>query len=256
MVLSDINQRYLLATTPIYWLLSPDDYQLFITDTLPVKKEEFRDALKWRARSLLSYPVEEAMLDYFTLPAKKGTTGPMLALTAVKADLISKVVRVIKKSGLNLTMIYIPELALRNLSSLYETDEKSTGVIYFYNNGAILNITSQKTLYFSRRLNWTSATAALPNNAEQVCLDIMRYFDFFQTQWRMPGPSRIFVAAEEKSVDEIASALSQHLTISVQPFDLKIPDEGNKPEQVIGNPFLLPYGCALCEEKEYVSPGN
>jgi len=58
LVLAGLVKRYALNTVPIYWLLQTDDYHLFLIDSLPVPKNEFREALNWRIRSLISYPIE------------------------------------------------------------------------------------------------------------------------------------------------------------------------------------------------------
>lgn len=246
-VLSNINQKYLLSAVPLYWLLNPDDYQLFVMDTLPVKEEEFAEALKWRARSLINYPVEQASLDYFNLPGKRGSNTTMMALIAARSGYLEQVVNIAKDTNLNLTTIYIPELAMKNLAAIYETDEKCTAVIYFYDKGTILNISSKQVLYFTRRLNYNSTTAQNANNFEPICLDVLRYFDFFQSQWRLNSPNRIFVISD-KDVSEVISALSQHLMLTVESFHIRVPSKGAEPFTELSNQYLLPYGCALREE--------
>lgn len=254
-VLSNVNQKYLLSAVPLYWLLNPEDYQLFVMDTLPVKEEEFTEALRWRARSLLTYPVEQASIDYFNLPAKRGSNTGMMGLVAAKLAYLEQIDKIVKDTNLNLTTIYIPELALRNLAALYETDEKCTAVIYFYDKGTILNITYKKTLYFTRRLNYSSTTAQNANNFEPICLDVLRYFDFFQSQWRLTSPSRIFVISD-KDVSEMIDALSQHLMLTVEMFHIKVPTKGKEPFTELAHNYLLPYGCTLREEYQSVTTGS
>lgn len=143
---STLHKRYNLQSVPTTWTLSPEDYQLFLIESLPVPADEFRDALSWRIRSLISYPLEEAILDCFTIPSKK--TAQDSAITAAivaKQNLLNKTIQSLKANGLNLNTIDIPELAMRNLTALYENDAKPTAFIYFFEQVAILNITSQKT---------------------------------------------------------------------------------------------------------------
>lgn len=251
LVLSGIVNKYQLDTTPTYWLTSPDDYQLLLLDALPVTQEEFREALNWRIRGMLSFPIEEAIIEYFSVPGKKSTpTQPMIAVIAARAAPISKMVAVLNKSDLYLTTIDIPELAMRNLSVLFEQDEKPSAFIYFYNTFVILNISCQKTLYFSRRipLNMDATTKQL--NYEQLCLDILRYFDYFQSQWRLPTPSRVLTAAEKGSTTEIAKKLSEFLLVSVEEFPLSkfITNDQKKP---VETKYLLTIGCALRQETSY-----
>ncbi|EKD71876.1 MAG: hypothetical protein ACD_46C00080G0011 [uncultured bacterium] len=251
LILSSFVDAHHLAKVPLYWLLSFDDYQLSLLDAMPVPQNELRDALTWRLKSLISYPIEEAVIDYFMVPAKKtAPEHPMIAAITAKKDLLNKYIEVIKKSGLSITTIDIPELALRNLSAVYENDEKSTAFIYFAGKFVILNITCQKMLYFTRRIDLVAEKNE--NKYEKLSLEILRYFDYFQTQWRHTIPSRIFVASISDDANQIAKSFSEYLLAPVETFSLKslFPDE--KISHLIEQKFLLTFGSALKQEKQYV----
>jgi MSHA biogenesis protein MshI len=225
-----ISRQELPPATPTYWLLSPDMYQLFLIESLPVAADEFRDALRWRVRSLINFPTEEAVIDSFKLPSKKNALDNMVAAVVTQSTRIDKIISAIKQSGARLTTIDIPELAMRNLTAQYEDDEKSTAFIYFYENTVILNITRQKTLYITRRLNLPTNSDNTGREFEQLSLDILRYFDYFQSQWRHAAPSRIFVAANKQDIEYIAKYLSEYLLQPVTPFQI---------QSIHGNPAAL-----------------
>ena len=256
LVLSGIVKKYKLEKTPVYCLLPPEDYQLFIIESLPVQEKEFDEALKWRVRSLINFPLENAMIDYFKLPAKKiSPNHPMIAVVVSKKDRIEKLIQIFQKSHLSLTNISIPELALKNLSTLYEKDEQSSAFIYFYENLAILNITLQKTLYFTKHIILPNVTDSMDINYEEFCLDILRYFDYFQSQWRHASPNRLFIATESKDIAAIAKKLSECLQIPVEPFffdPLLINIEINQ----LGKNGLLSLGYILNEEESDVKTRN
>lgn len=236
-----------LSLIPTYWLLIPEDYQLFLIESLSATPEELNDALKWRIRSLINYPLEEAVIDYFMLPTKKSAsnTNPFIAAIAAKAPPLTTTIKILEKCGINLTIIDIPELALRNLSAFYEKDEKSTAFIYFYENIAILNITHKKSLYFTRRINLYVENESIRKDYEQLSLDLLRYFDYFQSQWRYPSPNRIFIASEKSDIENIATSLSKHLLLTVEPFPLNTILVENNLSSLVDKKFLLPIGCAL-----------
>ncbi|HVE44660.1 MAG TPA: hypothetical protein VNC84_05945 [Gammaproteobacteria bacterium] len=257
LLLPALMTRYALALVPTFWLLQPDEYQLFLIDSLPVSEEEITDALTWRIQSLINYPTNEAVIDYFMLPAKKGASSrPMVASVVAKESTLLKVVNIFKNNQLQLSTIDIPELALRNLSSLYETDEKSTAIIYFYHRMAILNISHQKTLYFTRQLPIPMTTDNNTIYYEEFCLEITRYFDYFQNQWRFPVPSRVFVIAKENEITDIASQLSTHLLLPVEPFTLTAVNVNNKKKTEIEANYLLPWGCLMREERNDAATRN
>ncbi|SRR5579883_3130378 len=257
LILSGLVQQYSLQNIPTYWLLPPDEYQLFLIESLPVKAEEFQDALRWRIKSLLTYPIEEATIDYFQLPAKKSTPDhTMIAAVTARTTQLLRIIDILKKSNIDLTIIDIPELAMRNLTKLYENDEKSTAFIYFYDKIAILNISCQKTLFFTRRLTLANESELSDTHYEQLCLNLLRYFDYFQSQWRYPQPNRILIASEKNNTTTIAQKLSQNLSLNVEPLALKAVLLDSAKIQSLEKQHLLNVGCALREEQTYVASGN
>ena len=244
LLLTSMVQQHYLHYTPTTWLLSPEDYQLFLVEALPVKSEEYTDALQWRIRSLINYPPSEAAIDYFKLPAKKGLqeNDGMTAAVAAPTNRLNQIADILNRSGLLLTSIDIPELAMRNLTTRYENDEKSTAFIYFFEKVAILNITREKTLYFTRRMNL--ADYQEQSLYEQMSLDILRYFDYYQSQWRYPTPSRIFIASTHNT-EKIKILLSDYLTLAVEQYQLPPTIIGNSKLKSLDASSLLLLGKAL-----------
>lgn len=249
LVLSGLVSQYELEGMPMYWLLSQEAYQFFLIESLPVPKEEFLDALNWRIKSLIAFPVEDAAIDYFNLPPKKASaTSSMLAVAIAKKSYLKPYIDIFKQCGLRLEAIDIPELALRNLSAAYETDEKNTAFLYFHNNDVLMNITSEKKLYFSRRLSIEKSSESASRDYETLSLEIMRYLDYFQSQWRRPMPSRVFVGSERENTKEIAEILSKNLLITVEPYSIKSVLADKNKLHLLEKKYLLTLGCAMRED--------
>lgn len=257
-LLSSAVLKHHLQMVPVYWLLSPVDYQLFLIDSLPVAKEEFNSALNWRIRSLTTTPIDELLIDYFSLPAKKSSSNiPMIAAVTAKIHDLQPKMDVIKKSGLQLGMINIPEIAMRNLTAVLEQDDRSTAFIYFFSDTVILNITRHNVLYFTRHLN---VNFFAPKPEEDVysalSLDILRYFDFFRSQWRFPSPTRIFVASNHTDARPIAENLSKTLLLTVEVFSGKFLSLDIKKNTAMEKDYLLTLGCALKRKTENATTGD
>ncbi len=257
LILTGLIERISLTNTPIYWLLSPEDYQLSLIESLPVQQNELFGAIKWRARSLINYPIDEAVIDYFNLPPpKKSATSNMIATVIARKATLSVMIDTLKSCQAKLSVIDIPELAMRNLTALYEDDEKSTAFIYFADNTIILNITREKTLFFTRRLALDSAKEITQANYEQLCLEILRYFDYYQSQWRHPSPTRIFVSARHLDDAKLATKLSELMLLTINPFKIK-KLEGNQADlQSLEKNNLLSFGCVLREDGMHAKTGN
>lgn len=246
LVLGGLIDQYDLANANIIWLLNANDYELNLVESMPVPKNEMLPALSWRVRSLISYPVDEAVLEYFELPPKKNTpNSPFIGAVTARRAKLATTIEHCKTLNLNLSVIDIPELAMLRLSSIYENDEKSTAFIYIIDKIAILNISSQKQLYFTRRLN-VSIDQNNEIDFEKLSLEVTRYFDFFRSQWRLPPPTRIFAATAAGDVAPIAKKLSERLiNITVQPYQIQ--NDGITPNimQDLTTGHLLSYGCLL-----------
>lgn len=256
LILQGLIERISLTNTPIYWLLSPADYQLSLIESLPVQQSEFHEALKWRARSLVNYPIDEAVIDYFNLPPKKAAPANMIATVIARKDTLSTIIDTLKNCNAKLAVIDIPEIAMKNLTALYEDDAKSTAYIYFADDTVILNITREKTLFFTRRLPLDSTKEITQADYEQLCLEIMRYFDYYQSQWRHPSPNRIFVSAHHLDDAELAKKLSELMLLTINPFKIKKLEGNSADLALLEKNNLLSYGCVLREESVNAKTGN
>lgn len=230
--LETLVKKHQIEGVPCSWILQPDKYQLFLMDELPVPAAEFQAAVRWKIKSMLTFPIEDAVIDSFPIPLQK-TNDPhkMIMVVATRISFLQTYLNAIQESGLDLTTIDIQELALRNITSLYENDEKTTALIYLQEKNSHLIITCQKLLYFQRQLEFGLSSATNIANLDvekksnpqldKVALELQRSFDYYQTQWRQSPPARIFLAASELSVQSIANYFAQRLAMSVQVLDIR-----------------------------------
>ena len=256
LVLTGLVDSRNLSHIPVYWLLGPEDYQLNLIESMPVPANELQTALSWRIRSLISYPIDEAVLEYFELPAKKSSHNtPLIAAVTAQKAILQPYISLLKNCGLKIAAIDIPELAMLNLTALYENDEKCTAFLNFYEKIVILNISCQKVLYFTRRIIIPFTGEGIMDY-EKLSLEIMRYFDFFRSQWRLSSPTRIFAAAERGEIQIIAQALTERLLNTVTAYKLNSTLLSDAQQIDISTNYLLDYGCLLRKDSGDASSGN
>lgn len=253
LIFSGLAERHQLALTPIYWLLNPENYQINLIESMPVPKNELQTALNWRIRSLIDYPIDEAILESFELPAKKNSSNtPLIAAVTAKKLHLNEIVSMVKNSGLHLVTIDIPELALLNLAALHENDEKTTAFLYFYDKIVTLNISCQKVLYFTRRIAIIS-NAESNIDYEKLSLEILRYFDFFRSQWRLALPTRIFAFSESGNTAIVVKAMTERLLNNVEAYTLPNTSLTQEDKDKITTQYLLDYGCLLRKDSGNVT---
>jgi Tfp pilus assembly PilM family ATPase len=213
------------------WVLNPSQYQLLVHDELPVKDEEFQSAVRWQIRKLLPFSIDDAYIDSFVIPPAQITNPKkMIMIVAAQRSIIHPLALQISESGLNLTNIDIQELALRNITALYEKDDTTTALLYLREKASELVITRQKLFYFSRHLDWnfdflTKSVVdqdSINGYLDKLSLEIQRSFDYFHSQWRIPAPSRVLIASLNPEILDVASYLSQRLKVQASNIDLNL----------------------------------
>jgi len=217
-LLTELVQKYALSGVYCSWILQPEQYQLLQTESLPVSPKEFQAAIRWKVKELLSFPIQDAVIDSFPIPVDTAsTTVTTIMLVIARLSILKPLSDQISASGLNLATIDIPELSLRNLTAVYEKDKKSTALIYLQEDNSQLIITHQQQLYFSRVLNFGIKT--LENSIEQALLELQRSFDYFQGQWHFPIPERILLESTHHVSMNMKDLFSQGLNVVVQGVD-------------------------------------
>jgi MSHA biogenesis protein MshI len=224
--LNALVEQYQLRNVACSWVLKTADYQLIPIDTLPVTAAEFQAAIRWKIKSLIDFPIADAAIDSFSLPQQiSHNMHKSITVVVARVSYLKKISALIIASGLNLTTIDIPELTLRNITSLYEQDEKTTALIYLTAIHSKLIITRQRVLYFQRHLPMgldslaTSTAAAL--DLDTIALELQRSFDYYQSQWRQPPAARILLAATSPVANLVFEEFAAQLAIPITPLDIK-----------------------------------
>src|SRR5205814_7642129 len=108
-------------------VLDPSAYRLLLVEAPDVPPEELRAAVRWRVKDLIDFHVDDAVIDVFEMPphARGGRNRMMYAVTA-KADYVKQQIDLIEAAGLNLDVIDIGELSLRNVATLFEAEQRGT----------------------------------------------------------------------------------------------------------------------------------
>ncbi len=226
-ILNAAVKKHQLEGVSCTWVLPPERYQSILLDALPVAESEFQSAIRWKLKGILQYPETDVVIDSFPVPLQK-THDPrkMIVIVAAQISFLQPYANKIRESGLHLKTIDIQELALRNITSQYENDEKTTALIYLRESGSELIITSQKELYFHRHLDSKLSTINQADEhanpeLDKAALELQRSFDYYQSQWRQPAPARVILATAGLAGDFIAKYLTSRLALPIQTFDIR-----------------------------------
>ena len=216
------------AGQPCSVVLHPNMYQLLLVDAPDVPEDEMKDAMRFRVKDLVSYSLNECIVDIFQLPedAYRGRLK-MLYTAATSEEVVSTVAGYIEKSGLNLWQIEISELALRNLASLSPANEEGVAILWLKTTTSYINLCQNSDLYLSRKFEaGIGAAQATPqltsfqSDMEQLTLEIQRSLDYYESQLGKGNIHKMYVAPLIRPAPGVLEYLQENLHVPVEKLDI------------------------------------
>lgn len=238
-------------------LLRHGQYQLLQVEAPTVPEEERANALRWRIKEMVEFPVDRAGIGVIDIPAAPGPgKAPQVFVVAASHDVLGPQIRLFQDAKANLSAIDIPELAQRNVAALFETENRGLAFLAFDGEGGRLTFTYGGELCVSRHIDVSrdalaAATADTGGLYERVLLDVQRSLDNFDRNFSFISLARLLVApvpGARAFIDYLRSNLYQ----PVEAMDLKeVMDLAAVPrlaDPIQQSDALLAIGAALRED--------
>lgn len=252
--LPQLQKQAGLAAHRVVTLLAPGEFQMPQVDTPQVPREEWKQALIWKLKDVIDFPVEQATFDVIEIPTEAYAPGrPSMAYAVVaKNEVIGALMQSFEGAGLE--VIDVPELALRNISARLESENRGLACLSFDHGGGLLVVTYKGELYASRRIEISLdqlAKADLERKQqlfERIGLELQRSLDAFDRQYSFISLPRLLIAPRPELaglLDYLATTL--YLPVELldlgQALDLSDCPLLQQPQQQ--SRFLLAIGAAL-----------
>lgn len=207
-------------------LLSPNEYQILMVDAPNVPVDELKTAIRWKIKDSLSYHVDDATIDVLQIPTNKygGDRPQSLYAIAASNETIRKRIALFEKAKIDLDVIDIPEMAQRNIASLFEAEARGLAMLTFDDEGGLLTITCDGELFLARRIEITLGQLqdADENLRQQyldrVELEVQRSLDYFDRQFHHIPVNRMLVCVPEAM--QLEQMLNSNLGLPVERLDL------------------------------------
>ncbi len=233
-------------------LLEEDAYRLIQLEAPSVPAEELVQAVRWRMKDMVDFPVGDAAIAVATIPAE-GRQENLFAVAA-PASVVAGRMATFGDAKLQLNAIDIPEMAVRNVAALFEEPNRGLAFLALTGNDSLLTITYRGELYLSRRIEVSSSALAQADDErrrqmlERLALELQRTLDNFDRQYGFISVSRLIVAAEHDCAGTVAM-LAENLYLPVAAVDMaqvanfdSLPELRSPERQAQG---LLAIGAAL-----------
>jgi MSHA biogenesis protein MshI len=208
-------------------VLSSSQYKTFPIEKPQVEDAELTDAVRWKVKDLLDYPIDEAVIDVFEFPSDALRGRPeQVSVVSSRAAVIQPLVTLIDDAGLTLLTIDVVDLALRNVASrLVENDNQTAALLYLRAGNGMIVLIKNKTLYFSRHFDFSLEAL---NNVEQqdnviqhLALEVQRSFDYFDSQMGQVPPQILYLIGPTPQIP-LANMLGGSISAQVKVIDMSI----------------------------------
>lgn len=207
------------------YVLSPDEYSLHLIEAPNVEPEELRSAVRWSVKDLLDMKIDEAAIEVFPVPEDAYRGRKMVYVVATAKSRIRKIVDMVTESDLQLAIIDIPELAMKNIATSFIDDSNGTAFMDLRRTGSTMNISSDGDLYLTRRINTQLAPDVMQspdweNLKDRLALEIQRSLDYYESQMNKGQVTNIVIAQRQSDTEQITQVLDEMLSAQVSSFDL------------------------------------
>ncbi len=208
-------------------LLNSGEYQLLQVELPSVPAAEMKDALRWRIKDMLDYPVESVTLDFLEIPGVSGVAGKSHQGLAVAADnaLLGSRMSLFDGAKVHLEAIDIPELAQRNISALFEEENRGLAMLVCDERGVTLTFTFHGELLAVRHTDIPLSQLELAEGDrlhhlfERIGLETQRSLDNFDRLHGHISVTRLLISPLP-GVAGLMDYLSEYLSLPVGEMDL------------------------------------
>lgn len=209
-----------LVGAAVNLVLHPSAYQMFLLEAADVPAEELRDAMRWRVKDLLGEPLEEVVLDCFSLPddAYRGRTRMVYCVVLNKVRMAG-FRALIHDAGLLLKSIDITEMSFRNLGLLARAEANNLALLRLRSSEGLISVQNGADLYMARRIEHGLARAE--QDLTSMTLEIQRSLDYYESQLGKGYISRLLLLPMKQDGERTFQALASGLAVNLQRLDLR-----------------------------------
>jgi MSHA biogenesis protein MshI len=239
-------EKLQIDRSPVSAVLGADDYQLVQIEAPDVLPAELRAAVRWRLRDAIDFPVEEATVDLLELPQQsRRANAKMVYAVAARTSAVELLGNTLSRQAPGFDVIDVPELCLRNLSTLLPQDQKGVALLMLREQFAQLVLTKKGVLYLTRRIE-LGVRSSDDLDPSVLALELQRSLDYYETHYDQAPIGELVLAPDSLRIRALAAALRNEVGLNVTTFDvselLEIPDAVQAPSDWLA---LTALGAAL-----------
>lgn len=256
--LSRLAQSHQLKKSKCHTVMPLGSYHLLLIEAPEVPATELRAAVRWRIRELIDFHIDDAVLDVFDAPASSARGKTHLYVVVSRIADVKQLADSLQDAGINLSVIDIPELALRNLAAQLPEDEQGVAMLYFGAQRGLMALCRNRTLYLARTLDLgldRLREAVVDGQTEALfdglALEVQRSLDYYDRHFQQAPITHLLITPLAELIPGLVDSLSSSIGLKVRMLELaEIVDGADKvPADQIGE-SVLAIGAALRHESK------
>ncbi len=205
-----------LQKSPCICLMGSDDCDVNQIEKPNVDDSELLQALIWKIKDLVSYNVEEAVVDIYPMPVSSKNNTQQVSVVSAQESTVAAYVESINSTGLSLTAIDIHGLVRQNLSSVQQSNGKTQAILSIDENTGELSIFHDTDLYVSRGFKIGTTQLQQVTSEDQsiydsLLLEIQRSMDYFESYFGLGSVGLMEIFPQTPVTNKMALYL-QNLT--------------------------------------------
>jgi MSHA biogenesis protein MshI len=211
---------------PVVATLPSSAYSLVQIEAPDLDADELREAMRWRVKDLIDFPVEDATIDVFALPESRRPGAPSLVYVVVaKSDRVEALGGLLRDVGLEVEAIDIAEMAIRNLALHLDRPGRPRAYLQLQAGQTIIEISDGSQIFLSRRViqdyDENSDAELLRAQMENLALEVQRSLDYFESQYALGPADRLSVIVDSDALFEAFGRVAgTFLTVQAERFSL------------------------------------
>ena len=253
-VLASLVDEFNLKGSPCSHVLQPGEYTLLFVEAPDVEAGELKAAVRWRIKDMIDFHIDDAVIDVFDIPGQSHGNRPrMMYVVAAQSGLIQKKVELIQGAGLDISIIDIPELSQRNISSMLPEDVSGVAFLYLSDKGGLITLCRQSVLYLTRVLDIGAKTLFAASDEDSrtraydsVVLEVQRSLDYYESHYAQSPIKTLVISADNENSLDLINHLNENLGITSRMIDIDVVINSKVPVDINLQTHCMPaIGAAL-----------
>lgn len=217
--LTDLVLQHNLKKTNCCWVLHSSQYHLLIVNTPNVPPSEYKSAVRWQVKNIVSYPLEDVVVDIFYSEDLEKRHKKIYAVAAQNSFLQSTI-SIIQECYLKPIAIDICEFAIRNLITNLVPQNQPVGFLNITNDNCLLVIAQFDRLRFVRHIPVGLKKSKI-DNGNELTMEIQRSFNYCSVEIKQEVPTKFFMPPSENTDDNIKQNITKNLDKEISILDLQ-----------------------------------